>query len=95
MKNWSQLNQPRRVRSLLILLVCLLTIYAPVELTRVIIAWDLSGQFLFEVLFIWVLYAIAMFLISVLVAQKNPEQLYGGDTQSDQDVPRMVCHPLS
>ena len=71
MKNWSQLNQSRRVRSLLIILVCMLTIYAPAELTRVIIAWDLSGQFIFEVFFIWILYAIAIFLISVLLAQKK------------------------
>ncbi len=39
----------------LILLVC--TLYAPIELTRVIINWGSSGKFLFEIVFMWLFYS--------------------------------------
>ena len=67
------------MKRLLILLICLLTLYAPLELTRVIIDWGLLGpfkdtilvsNFIFELSFIWLFYAIAIFLISV-VARKR------------------------
>ena len=38
-------------------------LYAPIEWTRVIINWGVSGRFLFEVVFIWVAYLIGMFLV--------------------------------
>jgi hypothetical protein len=45
------------------LLIVLCTVYAPVELTRVIYYWGTQGQFSFEIAFIWVLYAAAMILV--------------------------------
>ena len=59
------------MRGLLILLVCLLTLYAPIELTRIIINWGLSGRFIFEVCFMWFLYALAIFTLSVVVVRKH------------------------
>ena len=57
-------------RLLLVLLLCLLTLYAPIELTRVIINWGLSGQFIFEVCFMWSFYALAIFTFSVVVVRR-------------------------
>lgn len=60
------------MRLLFTLLVCLLTIYAPVELTRVIVINELiqnihpeisPWQFIAELVFLWVLYAGAMALV--------------------------------
>ncbi len=59
------------MRSLLVLLVCLLTLYAPIELTRVIINWGLSGRFIFEIGFMWFLYALAIFTLLVVVVRKH------------------------
>lgn len=59
------------MQGLLILLVCLLTLYAPIELTRVIINWGLFGRFIFEVFFMWFLYALAIFTFSVVVVRKH------------------------
>ena len=59
------------MRILLILLVCLLTLFAPIELTRVIINWGLSGRLMFELCFMWFLYALAIFTFSVVVARKH------------------------
>ncbi len=59
------------MRGLLILLVCLLTLYAPIELTRVIIVWGLSGRFILEVCFMWFLYALAIFVFSAVVLRKH------------------------
>ena len=56
-----------QVKSLLALLFCILTIYAPLELTRVIVAYGLSGKFIFELCFIWLTYAIAISLISAVL----------------------------
>ena len=53
------------LKSLLVVLICLLTVYAPIELTRVIIAWGLSSQFIFEIAFVWLFYALALFIISI------------------------------
>ncbi|KKM65810.1 hypothetical protein LCGC14_1487560 [marine sediment metagenome] len=51
------------------LIIILLTIYAPIELTRMIV-WqyhytypELAGQFVFEVFFIWVFYLLGMYLV--------------------------------
>ena len=59
------------MRGLLILLVCLLTLFAPIELTRIIFNWGLSGRLIFEVCFIWFLYALAIFTFSVVVVRKH------------------------
>ena len=56
---------------LLVLLLCLLTLYAPIELTRVIINWGLSGQFMFEVCFMWFFYALAIITFSLVVVRKG------------------------
>ncbi len=50
------------MKYLLITLIVLGSLYAPVELTRVIINWSTSGKFLFEIVFIWVFYVIAMII---------------------------------
>ena len=51
-------------RKLLIsVLIVLLTVYGPVELTRVIYHWGIVGQFRFEIAFMWVLYVAAMGLV--------------------------------
>ncbi|MFC2002674.1 hypothetical protein ACFLV4_01825 [Chloroflexota bacterium] len=43
---------------------------------RVIIAWGLSGKFIFEVCFMWLSYAIAVFVISAIMARKR---LFSGE----------------
>ncbi len=60
------------VRISLILLFCVLTVYAPTELTRVIIDWGLFGHFVFEVYFMWFFYALAIFGVSLVVFRKFP-----------------------
>ena len=55
------------VRIFLILLFCVLTVYAPTELTRVIIEWGLFGKFVFEVCFVWVFYALGIFVVSLVM----------------------------
>ena len=65
------MSMPKRSRtlaSLWTLLICVLTIYAPVELTRVILVglefWSRPvWHFMLEIAFIWVAYLIAMILV--------------------------------
>jgi|ETNmetMinimDraft_11_1059920.scaffolds.fasta_scaffold360132_2 hypothetical protein len=52
---------------LLVLLVCLLTVYAPVELTRVIANWGLAAGAAFAIVFMWLSYGLALFILSVIV----------------------------
>ena len=52
---------------LLVLLVCFMTIYAPIELSRVIIRWGLTSEFVFELIFIWLFYVLAILIVSVMV----------------------------
>ena len=52
---------------LLILLICFLTIYAPIELSRVIVEWGLATEFILELVFMWLLYGLALFIISVII----------------------------
>ncbi len=66
------MSRSKIAKSLLLLLICSLTIYAPIELTRIIIAYGLSGEFIFEVCFVWSFYAIAIFLISAVLARRPP-----------------------
>lgn len=43
-------------RLCLILIVCLLTLYPPVELTRLIVAYGLDTELILELVALWVLY---------------------------------------
>jgi len=52
---------------LLVLLVCFMTIYAPIELSRVIVRWGLASEFIFELIFIWLFYVLAILIVSVMV----------------------------
>ncbi len=61
------------MNGLFVLLICFLTIYAPMELSRVIINWGLAAEFIFELIFMWLLYGIAIFTISV-IAQRHVKQ---------------------
>jgi len=59
------------MRWLLAILIILCTLYAPLELTRVILDWaGLTGQFAFEVIFIWVSYAAAVILLWLLCTRR-------------------------
>jgi len=57
------------VRYLTIILITLLTIYSPLELTRAIFNWwfywgePMEWQFIFEIAFIWTLYLGAILII--------------------------------
>lgn len=60
------------VPKLLFLLVIILTIYAPAELTRAIIVYtSLGPQYIFEIAFIWVLYVAAMILAGGLIWKRK------------------------
>lgn len=58
------------MRGLLVLLVCFLTMYAPIELSRVIVNWGLTAEFIFELILMWILYGLAIFIISVIVLRR-------------------------
>ncbi len=60
------------IKILFIILICVLSIYAPIELTRVIINWGLFGKFVSEVCFVWFFYALAILLVSLVVFRKFP-----------------------
>lgn len=53
------------MKHLLITLLILLTIYAPAELTRVIVAYGLSAELIFEIVFIWVFYIAGITLVAL------------------------------
>jgi len=48
-------------------LIALLTLYAPLELTRVIILLGLNAEFLAEIVIVWTLYAGAIFFVYKLM----------------------------
>jgi len=56
------------------MLIGLLTVYAPIELSRVIVQWGLATKFIFELAFIWLSYSLALFLISVMIQQRIKEK---------------------
>ena len=56
---------------LLVLLVCFLTIYAPIELGRVIFRWGLTSEFIFELIFIWLFYSLAILIVSLIVQRST------------------------
>lgn len=63
------------MKCLWILLISLLTLYGPVELTRVILDWGgFSSEFIFEICFMWLFYAIAMIIASTLIARQPVSQ---------------------
>ncbi len=49
------------------MLICFLTIYAPIELSRVIFEWGLATEFILELAFMWLLYVLALSIISLIV----------------------------
>ena len=58
------------IKKLVFLLVVLGTAYAPIELTRVIVATtQLEPQYIFEIAFMWVWYVAAMILVWRLVCR--------------------------
>ena len=56
---------------LLVLLVFFLTIYAPIELSRVIFKWGLTSEFIFELIFIWLFYGLAILIVSLIVQRST------------------------
>ena len=46
------------------------TLYAPLELTRYIVAFGLTNQLIFEIIFIWVLYVISMSIVCLMHLKK-------------------------
>lgn len=56
------------------MLVCLLTMYASIELSRVIVQWGLAAKFTFELAFMWLSYSLGLFLISVVIQQRIKEK---------------------
>ena len=52
------------------LLVCFLTMYAPIELSRVIVNWGLTDEFISELILMWILYGLAIFIVSVIVLRR-------------------------
>ena len=56
------------------LLICFLTIYAPIELSRVIVRWGLAAEFIFELAFIWLFYSLALFIILVIIRKRVKEE---------------------
>ena len=59
---------------LLVLLVCFLTMYAPIELSRVIVNWGLTAEFISELILMWIFYGLAIFIISVIVLRRVKEK---------------------
>ncbi len=62
-----RISREKRSRGLLVLLVCFLTIYAPIELSRVIVNWGLAVEFVFELVFMWLFYGLAVLIISIVI----------------------------
>ncbi len=62
-----RISREKRNRGLLVLLVCFLTMYAPIELSRVIVNWGLAVEFIFELVFMWLFYGLAVLIISIVI----------------------------
>ena len=67
-------------RVLLTLLICFLTLYAPIELTRVIVAWGLQGQFIGEVCLMWTMYITAMVVVYMRIRKKQNRRTKGNES---------------
>ncbi|MBA7637573.1 hypothetical protein ES703_45219 [subsurface metagenome] len=59
------------LKALVVTLICLLTLYAPVELTRVIVAWGLDAELLAELSIFWALYLLAILILIKVVRVKR------------------------
>ncbi len=59
------------LKVLVIVFICLLTLYAPIELTRVIVAWGLDAELIAELSIFWVLYLIAILILIKVVRVKR------------------------
>jgi len=62
------------MRGLLVLLIFLLTMYAPIELSRVIVRWGLVTEFILELAFMWLFYGLAIFIILLIVRRRVQEK---------------------
>ena len=62
-----RISREKRNRGLLVLLVCFLTMYAPIELSRVIVNWGLAVEFIFELVFMWLFYGLAVLIVSIVI----------------------------
>ncbi len=58
------------MKKLLVLLICFLTIYAPIELSRVMVNRGLTPEFIFELVFMWLFYGFALFIIAAVIKQR-------------------------
>ena len=56
---------------LLVLVGCFLTIYASIELSQVIFKWGLTSEFIFELIFIWLFYSLAILIVSLIVQRST------------------------
>jgi len=70
-----KISREKYSRGLLVLLVCFLTMYAPIELSRVIVNWGLAVEFIFELVFMWLFYGLAVLIISVVIQEDVIERL--------------------
>jgi len=50
-------------RTLKTALIAVLVIYAPIELTRLIVAYGLKPELIFEIVCIWALYLVAILIV--------------------------------
>jgi len=69
------------MRGLLVLLVCFLTMYASIELSRVIVNWGLTAEFISELILMWIFYGLAIFIISVIVLRRVKEKSGNSDNK--------------
>jgi len=58
------------MNGLLVLLIFFLTLYAPIELSRVIVSWGLAPVFMLELTFMWLFYGLAVFIIALIVHRR-------------------------
>ncbi len=71
-------------KGLLVWLIFPLTIYAPIELSRVIINWGLAPEFIFGLVFMWLFYVLALLIISIIV-QEHIKQKSGNKERNNND----------
>ena len=79
-----RISREKRNRGLLVLLVCFLTMYAPIELSRVIVNWGLAVEFIFELVFMWLFYVLALLILSIKV-QGHIKQKQGDKERNNSD----------
>ncbi len=59
------------MKFLWIVLINIMALYGPVELTRVILDWEgFAGKFMFEIGFMWLFYVTAMIIASTMIARR-------------------------